>query len=666
MTGKPQMPSPQVPAGEKSGAPVMPRGTVWTLSMFSIVMLCLALFGISWRTAELARTDLNPEISEKAGIEARTLAERIDRAITIGIPVREIVGFSDVVAQLQKGDPDLRFAAVLYEDAVLYSGGIDGPQIRQILTRSEQARETDYIVTQLALPQGSDGMDKIRIVIGHDRTALMRPLTDNLFDIVVILIISLALSFELILLVMTVNVALPVRVACRVLGNMRKGDYSLLHGQSVNDEIGRFMQSINRVIERTARKRGTVPRPVREVKLVGVRLLAFMFVLAEEFARPIMPSFFGEVTAGAMEGQLGAGIVMAVHLLMVAVAMPVCSLFQERVGSLRMYLVGAAFATIGLLGTAFSMGIWDLMLWRALSGIGYATTFVACQAYVIDGTNDGNRTQGTAMMVSGIMLADICGPAIGGIVAGHFGAGTTFIAGAIVASLAVGLAFLLMDVQVRGQTALSVPTRKAFKEMLGNRRFQVLILFAAVPAKLILSGFLFYLTPVILLEQGATTAEIGRVIMLYGLVALLTGWGMARWTDNSQRETRAVGIGGALTAAGLLLASVMPVYMMFAVAVGMLGLAQATAIPAQVSASLKISSDFTQAHGTGPVLAVLRLAERLGGAAGPLLAATLGLWLGNTVAVMVFGGIALISVICFELLIGRVPSGSADPEKGAA
>lgn len=631
----------------------LPKGTIWILSVFSVIALCIALAGISWRAAELARMNLQEEISEKAEIEAATLGEKIDRALHLGIPMDQIIGFGDVVAQLQNGDPDLRFAAVIDDGSIIHSGGIDVSEISAELAGSAKTRG-DYIITRLAIADEEHLDEKIEIVVGHDRAALMRPLTDNLFDIAIILIISLALSFELVLLVLTVNVALPVRVAQRVLSNLREKNFTLLHGQSSRDEIGRFMNNINDVIRRSALKQGTAPEAAREVKLIGVRLLAFLFVFAEELARPIMPTFFGEITAGSMHGQLGAGIVMAVHLLMVAVAMPVCSLFQERIGSFSMYLLGAFLATIGLIGTSFASGMWDLMVWRAFSGIGYATTFVACQAYVIDATNDSNRTQGTAMMVSGIMLADICGPAIGGIFAVHFGASTTFVAGAIVASLAVALAFFLMDQKVGGRTKPPVPTRKAFKAMLANRRLQVLILFAAVPAKMILSGFLFYLTPMILIEAGATTAETGRVIMLYGLVALLTGWGIARWTDKNQRETRSVGIGGALTAAGLLAAGWLPEYAMFAVAVGMLGLAQATSIPAQVSASLKISSEFTKEHGTGPVLAVLRLAERLGGAVGPILAASLSLWLGNTAAVIVFGAIAAVSVICFELFIGHV------------
>lgn len=636
---------------------LFPKGTIWILLLFSTLSLCIALVGISWRAAELARADLQTEIREKAEIEARVLGEKIENALKLGIPLREIVGFETVVYQLRNGDPDLVFAALTTTSKpseILHTGGLPPNEIAATLHAPEDG-DIPYIVTHLSLPQTGDH-DDIQVVLGHARAALMRPVIDNLYDIAIIFIITLALSFELMLLVLTVNVALPVRVARKVLANVRERKFTLLHGQSTHDEIGKFMERINSMINTTAQKVGTHPRPEREVKLIGVRMLAFMFVLAEELARPIMPTFFSQVTSHSLDGQLGAGVVMAVHLLMIAIAMPICSLFQEQVGSLRMYLCGAFLATLGLIGTAFAVGIWDLVLWRALSGIGYATTFVACQSYVLDATNDSNRTQGTAMMVSGIMLADICGPAIGGIIAGHFGPDMTFIAGATIAFLAVVLAFFLMDNMVRGVTTPPIPTRAALRSMLGNRRLQVLIVFAAIPAKLILSGFLYYLTPIILLQSGATTAEIGRVIMLYGLTAILTGWIAAKWTDKNQNETRAVGIGGGLTAAGLLLAGWMPEYALFAVAVALLGLAQASSIPAQLSASLKLSKEFTKDHGTGPVLAVLRLAERLGGAIGPLLAAGLTLLVGATQAVLIFGVFAAFAVLCFELLIGHVPS----------
>ncbi|MDP2699978.1 MFS transporter [Thalassospira sp.] len=644
-----------IPAKRKTG---FFGGTIWILLLVSVVALCISLVGISWRAANLAENDLRIDMGKKAQIEIHVLATKIERAERLGIPIPDLVGFADLFAGMQAGDPDLMFAAIRDSGGmILHAAGVSKTDIASSLEQGNDAGDTSHIVTWRQL-------GAYQLVIGHDRAALMRPLTDNLFDIVVVLVVALALSFELMLLVLTVNVALPVRVASRVLDNMRDGKFSLLHGQSSRDEIGQFMARINAVITSTARNIGAKAKPAREVRLIGVRMLAFLFVLSEELARPIMPTFFAEVTAGTMDGQLGAGTVMAIHLLMIAIAMPLCSLVQGRIGSLRMYLVGAGLATIGLFGTAFAGGFWDLVIWRAFSGFGYATTFVACQGYVLDATSDKNRTQGSAMMVSGIMLADICGPAIGGIIASHVGSAVAFMMGGGVALLSVALAFLLIDGAVRGDKAPPVPTKAAFRALLRNRRFVVLVLFAAAPAKLILSGFLYYMVPFALWQTGANIAEMGRVIMIYGLVALLSGWFIARWTDAKQAETRAVGIGGGLTALGLIGAGLVPGFGMMALAVGLLGLAHATSIPAQLSASLKLSKDFVDLHGSGPVLAVLRLSERLGGALGPISGAWLVVTFGVVDAMLYMGLFALFCVICFEILIGKVPKDTTPQAEG--
>src|SRR5690606_15791751 len=95
-------------------------------------------------------------------------------------------------------------------------------------------------------------------------------------------------------------------------------------------------------------------------------------------------------------------------------------------------------------------------------------------------------------MVAGIMLADICGPAVGGIVANHVGHEATFMLGGAMAALSVGLALLLMDPPRTDAPAPPRPTRAAFVGLLGNWPLLGLLMFAAVTADLILSGILYY------------------------------------------------------------------------------------------------------------------------------------------------------------------------------
>jgi predicted MFS family arabinose efflux permease len=308
-------------------------------------------------------------------------------------------------------------------------------------------------------------------------------------------------------------------------------------------------------------------------------------------------------------------------------------------------------ASAGLIGTALATGIEALIAWRCLSGIGYAATFVACQGFVIDATDTRNRGRGSAAMVGGIMLADICGPAIGGILAAWIGHRTTFMLGAGVAVLAAALVTQLMGRIADHEEDPPRITLRTFADTLGNGRFVALLLFAAVPAKLILGGLLFYLVPLALFEFGANAAQTGRVIMLYGLVGLLCGPLFAYFTDRLQRPVLALALGGGLTAAGAMPLMGATTDSAVALAVLALGLGQALSIPALVAAALAISQPALAKYGQGPVMAVLRLLERLGGAAGPLLAALLSTTLGVTAAMAAFGAYALVSALMLLLTL---------------
>jgi MFS family permease len=86
-------------------------------------------------------------------------------------------------------------------------------------------------------------------------------------------------------------------------------------------------------------------------------------------------------------------------------------------------------------------------------------------------------------------------------------------------------------------------------------------------------------------------------------------------------------------------------------AVVALGIGQSLSIPALVAAALALSQPAVAAYGQGPVMAVLRLLERLGGATGPLLAAVLSTSYGIGVAMGLFGFYSLVSAFLLLLVM---------------
>src|SRR5262249_8184698 len=78
----------------------------------------------------------------------------------------------------------------------------------------------------------------------------------------------------------------------------------------------------------------------------------------------------------------------------------------------------------------------------------------------------------------------------------------------------------------------SSPRLADIKVMVSSWRFVGLAVFAAIPAKIILTGFLFYAVPLYLAQLGVSEAEIGRIMMLYSLVIVFAGPGRSRISDR--------------------------------------------------------------------------------------------------------------------------------------
>src|SRR5690606_29839762 len=68
--------------------------------------------------------------------------------------------------------------------------------------------------------------------------------------------------------------------------------------------------------------------------------------------------------------------------------------------------------------------------------------------------------------------------------------------------------------------------------LLGNIRFLALVVLAAIPGKVVLTGFLFLAVPTYLAGLDATEGEIGRVMMLYSIGVIFVGPWISRIVDS--------------------------------------------------------------------------------------------------------------------------------------
>jgi predicted MFS family arabinose efflux permease len=653
----------------------MKRGWVADTTFKSLavagVALLLALAGVSWLAISSSEQLLFPELTQKARAEAEQVGRKVDYALTLGIPPDRLAGLDILYSGLRESDRDIAFLGLTdASDRVLHAYGVDAESLLAVLGGPDrrpmfeglaagQSLRADYLVTALPLRVGT-------LYLGHAEHALIQPLIDNLFDIGIVVLVAMLLAFEVMLLVLTLNISQPAQAATTALRAVVARRFDLVTGFGGPDELGTFLGRVDSVIAATATRLGTPFRSLRGPSLVGVRLLSFLFVFAEELARPFLPSYVDGFTQemSNLGTGMATGIVIGLHMLIFASVMPVASMLYVRLGRRRLYVAGALVASAGLAGTGLAAGYWDLLVWRALSAIGYATTFVACQGFVLELTNRDNRAQGAAMMVGGITLADICGPAVGGIVAERIGYSATLLMAAAVAALTVLAVRGLMGRDAEHTEAPGRITLRDFAVAFGNRPFTVQLLLAAFPAKFLLTGFLFYLVPVTLANLGSPEGDIGRVVMIYGLAMMAGSPLFARVSDRWQRHGLVVAIGGMISAVGMVVLPFVPVTLLaFAVpvAVAALGFGQSMSITAQVSLVVSQLPATGRQRGQSPGLTVLRFVERVGGGFGPIVAAALADSFGLVGSIGILGLYGTISFLLYAMLVayGRAAVGAA-------
>jgi predicted MFS family arabinose efflux permease len=283
---------------------------------------------------------------------------------------------------------------------------------------------------------------------------------------------------------------------------------------------------------------------------------------------------------------------------------------------------------------------------------------MSCQGYVIDNTNSQNRSQGIATFVGAIMVSEICAPAMGGILADTLGFQAVFVLAAFMAMLAAALAMRTLsrtaverqnEVPSEGhrETAAKEPLRTLLMRLARDRRFVAIAVFAGIPAKLLHSGFLVFLVPVILTQLGSSSSEIGRYAMLYGVLAWALTPIFSRLTDRFHAHVFMVAAGGIITGLGMLpiLLHLSPGTVLLGI--GALGWAQSMSIAPQLALITRVATSNSASHDVSQVLGVFRLIERTGGALGPAIAAALMASFGAPHAMALLGATGLFSSLVF-------------------
>lgn len=562
-----------------------------SLAATLLLAVMVGMLGVTWATQRAFQELLRPELQRKAGVVGASVGELVGKALDHGLALHELVGVRAHLDAVRREHRELAWLA-LRDDAgaVLFQSG-----------RDEGTRGVEVAILRQGRPVGT-------VQTQVSDAYIRRILLDAALDLCVVFVVAIFLTRE------------------------------LLH-TFVSARAGR----------------GTAGADGATV-LARLRLPLFLFMLAEESTRAFLPGYAQALAPPGSDWSPGvlAALPIVVFMLVVALGQPVLATWSERAGPRRMLLRGALLGIAGLAGAALATGVGAFVAWRGLCGLGYGMVFVAGQGLVLQHTTPAGRTRGFALFVGAIMAAAVCGPPIGGMLAEHVGPRAGFALAAAIAALAwLAARGLPRDPAGGTAPATAAPALRDYARVVAQGRFLWVAALAAVPAKLILAGSVFYLVPLHVAASGASPSVAGRAMMLYAVMLVLVLPRATHWVERGVPLARMVGAGLCVSALGgfALLAGdgVLPVYLVTA----LLGLGQGLSIAAQSSLLAQVCAPEIAAHGSGPAFGAYRLLERLGNASGPILAGAFVMMAGPSSAFVAMAALVLACGLGFLLLAAR-------------
>ncbi|PSW21389.1 MFS transporter [Photobacterium sanctipauli] len=663
---------------------------------------------------------VKPELLKKANAIAQIVHDDVELAVNAGIPFNEIRGMDAYLDDSLSKYPELTFVAVTAGDNLLYQAGVvsdlstvdtlafeqvskqylnasllerisvAASQLPSIFSSpfTDSPPQSDVFRLPLEAAQAVNGS----VYVGLSATYIQSQLIDIFFDIGIVLIAVLLVCFEVVMVVVMVYISGPLEESETILRRQINGDFSVDENTSVRGTIGLFSNRLNhdsrklqnkfsqlfgsqgqaesasfkaRLKEIAEKFRLQNKLEVRKGDIVDARIPLFVFSFGEELQKSFMPLYVAEFyePTSWISKDVMLGLPISVFMFVIAAFTPFAAKWVERWGQKRLFLVGLIPAIAGYLGCAFATNSMDIVISRGVTAFGYAIITISCQSYIAAVVTAGNRAKGMSIFVGVLMTATMCGTALGGIIADRIGYQPVFLLSAVLAAFAGLLTWRMFTGELDTASNKQVKQKGGLMQLARNVKFVAIVVCCAIPAKIVLTGFLYFLVPLYLVSLDASQSEIGRIMMIYSLVIIPLSPIASGIADKTQKTRELIVLGTVLS--GAILLSLYGEASLFKIilAVTLMGIAHSILKAPLIACALEASEATPEVSRT-EVLGILRTAERIGSVLGPILVAAL-LAVGNYGMAMAIVGAGIIASGLLMLVFLNMPSTQRSKEAQA-
>lgn len=437
---------------------------------------------------------------------ADSLAQRLDDVVSYGLSFDEFTGIIGLVEDYKRLNPEIRAAAVLIDDKIRAHSA---PLPKEGAWRTHSS-DFEFAV-DLTKP---DDPVHLRVVVAMPKDVVYRQVMRSAKNFVALFVAS---AF----------------IAALFMGVARSLQY-VSHNVAALDPEEREKATLNLV------------KPV-----------FFLAVFVEHLNYAFLPQLMHEIAAKAGLSTAYASLPFLGYYLCFALALIPAGRLNATLGSRKLIIAGLAMAGGGIAMLMAIQSIEIAIVARALAGLGQGTLFIGVQAYVLANSSPNRKTQAGSAIVFGFQAGMIAGMAIGSLLVSYIDVTGVFQLGTAIAltTMCYAAAVLPKGLEFHERAVGSSTALRDVMRMLGNGPFLKAMLLIGVPAKAVLTGVVLFALPLLLSKSGFAREDIGQITMVYAGAVILASSLISSYADRSRQTERVLVTGGVMTAAGLVLIS---------------------------------------------------------------------------------------------------------------
>lgn len=375
----------------------------------------------------------------------------------------------------------------------------------------------------------------------------------------------------------------------------------------------------------------------------------FMWALPASFIPLYMQTLYSPMLGFSKD--LVLGLPISVEMFCALVAALISGVVTDRRGWHLPFIAGAALCAAGGLLSASASNGQAFIISRGVTGFGYGLSWMAIQGFIFQYSTPDTRARGIANLVAGIVSGQICGTAVGAMLAERLGYAPVFVGSAMLAVLPVVfvLSFMRPYMHKVVEAVKKERVRLAdIRSLVFNRNYFAILFFSLVPFALCQVGLLFYAAPIYLNELGMNQSNIGRVLMIYGLSVIYVAPWISRFVDRSRYKKRYIVLGGIVGGLGLMSLYFYSGFLAVMLAVFLMGLSGSLVGSSQSAFALKLA--VIQRVGVGKAMSVQRAADKLGQMLGPLVLGAMIASVGISNGMAIVGLVFFVATLVFLLI----------------